>query len=489
MNTIRLSHILGPELYGRVVWFGRLRWLAVCGLALVSVLGLRLGFPSVWPELFLVASVVAAYNLLFHRLLLLHRRKHYDRAHGNLRVIAIGLIVMDLAALMVTIHFTGGLQSPLLPFFALHMAIGTIMIGSRGTYLLAGGVSLGALGLLAMEARGVIRFHPLVASGDLDLTMAGLNLVTLAAALFGVVYLTDTVASRLTQRSLDLFEATEALSERTEELRTLLGQMEKLEKRKSHYMRISAHQLRSPLGTIRTSLRVLMERFVDPSSERGERLLTGAVEAADGLLAIINDLLDLAKIREGQARAPWSRTVNLNQLLADLFDSLAHDAEARQVTMVPDFEGVAVLDRGVPPDLVHAFENLIYNGIKYSRPGGQITVRLRTDGDFAEVRFVDFGIGVPAEYRDQIFFEFVRAPNAKHHVAQGTGLGLAIVKEVIEAHGGEVSVASRIGEGSTFTVRLPLQHTPPESERMAHAHSEPPRGRDRDTRVGSVQPN
>jgi signal transduction histidine kinase len=472
-----------------VVWFGRLRWLAVSGLALVSVLGLRLGFPSVWPELFVVASVVAAYNLLFQRLLLLHRRDHYDRAHGNLRFIAIGLIVMDLAALMVTIHFTGGLQSPLLPFFALHMAIGTIMIGSRGTYLLAGGVSLGAFGLLAMEARGVVQFHPVVASGELDLTTAALNLVTLAAALFGVVYLTDTVASRLTQRSLDLFEATEALSERTEELRTALGRMETLERRKSHYMRISAHQLRSPLGTIRTSLRVLTERFVDPSSERGKKLLTGAVEAADGLLAIINDLLDLAKIREGQARAPWSRAVNLNQLLADLFDSLAPDAEARQVAMVPDFEGVAVLDRGVPPDLVHAFENLIYNGIKYSRPGGQITVQLRTDDDCAVVRFSDHGIGVPAEYRDQIFFEFVRAPNAKHHLAQGTGLGLAIVKEVIEAHGGRVSVTSRVGEGSTFTVRLPLYQTPPEAERIAHAETDPHGGSDRNAQAGSVLPS
>lgn len=478
MNTIRLSQVLGPELYGRVVWFGRLRWLAVSGLALVSVLGRELGFPSVWPELFVVASVVAAYNLLFQRLLLLHRRKHYDRAHGNLPFVAIGLMVMDLAALMVTIHFTGGLQSPLLPFFALHMAIGTILIGSRWTYLLAGGVSLGALGLLAMEARAVLRFHPVVASGDLDLTMAGLNLLTLAAALFGVVYLTDTVASRLTQRSLDLFEATEALSERTEELRTLLGQVEELERRKSHYMRISAHQLRSPLGTIRTSLRVLMGRFVDPSSERGRKLLMGAVDAADGLLAIINDLLDLAKIREGQARAPWSPAVNVNQLLADLFDSLAPDADARQVALVPDFEGVAVLDRGVPPDLVHAFENLIYNGIKYSRPGGQVTVQLRTDEEFALVRFIDQGIGVPAEYRGQVFFEFVRAPNAKRHAAQGTGLGLAIVKEVVEAHGGRVSVASGVGAGSAFTVRLPLHHTPPEPEGSLNARAEDHRDRD-----------
>jgi signal transduction histidine kinase len=467
VNTIPLSHIFGPELYGRVVWFGRLRWLAVSGLALASLAGPRLGFPSVWPSLFVVASVVAAYNLVFQRLLLLHRRRQYDRAHGTLRIIAVYLMVLDLGALMVTIHFTGGLQSPLLPFFTFHMALGTILIARRWTYLLAGVVSLGALALLAMEARGILRFHPLIAGGDLEPMTAGFNLLTLAATLFGVVYLTDSVASRLTQRSIDLFETTEALSERTEELHRLLGAMEELERRKSHYMRISAHKLRSPLGTIRTTLRVLIDRFVDPASERGDKLMLGAVEVADDLLAIINDLLELAKIREGRARAPWSQTVNLNQLLADLFDSMAPDAEARQVALVPDFKGVATLDWGVPPDLVHAFENLIYNGIKYSRRGGEVVVRLRTRSEAALVEIADRGIGIPGDFLGQVFLEFVRAPNAKHHACEGTGLGLTIVKEVVEGHGGRITVDSRKGEGTTFAVHLPLDHEPPAAQRLS----------------------
>jgi two-component system phosphate regulon sensor histidine kinase PhoR len=245
--------------------------------------------------------------------------------------------------------------------------------------------------------------------------------------------------------------------------------MEDLERRKSHYMRISAHQLRSPLGTIRTVLRVLIKRFVDPATEAGHKLLTDTVGVTDGLLEVINDLLDLAKMREGRNRAPWARNVNLNQLLADLFDSLATDAEERQVTLVPDFKGIAVLDWGVPPDLVHAFENLIYNGIKYSHPKRPFTVELRTDDGFAVVRFIDQGIGIPEGYDDQVFLEFVRAPNAKHHAAEGTGLGLAIVKEVIEAHGGTVSVESGGGKGSTFIVRLPLYHTPQDAERLLQA--------------------
>jgi len=465
VSRVRLQQIFAPELYGRLLWFDRLRWTAVGGLAFASVFGPVFGFPSVWPSLIIVASIVAFYNLLFLYWPVV-RGRHLQHEPARLRAIAICQMVFDLAALMVTIHFTGGLQSPLLPFLAFHMVIGTIMITARWTYLLAGAVSLGALLLLTMEARGVIAFHPLVPESSLDITAARLNLLTLGVAVFGMVYLTDSVVRRLKRRSIELYEATDALSERTEELHRLLKEMEDLERRKSHYMRISAHQLRSPLGTIRTVLRVLNKGYVDPATEEGRKMLDGAVDVTDGLLAVINDLLALARMREGKKRAPWAQGVNLNQLLADLFDSLAPDAEDRQVTLVPDFKGVAVLDWGVPPDLVHAFENLIYNGIKYSLPERPLSVELRTVEGSAVVQIVDQGIGIPEEYRDQIFMEFVRAPNAKHHESEGTGLGLAIVKEVVESHGGTVSVESHTGEGSTFTVRLPLNHIPSEAERL-----------------------
>lgn len=466
MNGLRFSQIFAPELHGRLLWFGRLRWLAVCGLALASVVGPRLGFDAVWPSMFLVACVVTGYNFFFQ--FLLGRHEQFDRTTAPLGPVALCVMVLDLSALMVATHYTGGLQSPLLPFFAFHMAIGTVMIARRKMYLLAGGVSLGAAGLLLLESTGALPFHPVTAA-VLDLPTAFLNLLTLVLALFGIVYLTGSVARLLRRRNIELYETTEALSERTEELQRLLGEMEDLERRKSHYMRISAHQLRSPLGTIKTVLGVLTGGYVDPGTERGRRLLDGAVDVSDNLLAVVNDLLDLAGLREGRRRAPWSRSVNLNQLLADLFDTLAPEAERRQVEMVPDFEGVAVLDWGVPPDLVHAFENLMYNGLKYSRSGGQLTVRLRADGDSAVVEVIDRGIGIPEGYVEQVFLEFVRAPNAKHFAAEGTGLGLAIVKEVVESHGGTITAESKEGEGSTFTVRLRLDNAPPKAERALQA--------------------
>jgi signal transduction histidine kinase len=230
-------------------------------------------------------------------------------------------------------------------------------------------------------------------------------------------------------------------------------------------MRISAHQLRSPLGTIKTSIQVLLDGYLDPGSPEGRRLLAGTASRVDSLLAIVNDLLELAKMREGRARAPWARDVSINQILADIFDAVDPYAREANVELVPHFinEGAAVLDWAVPPDLVYAFENLIHNAIKYSKPdGGTVTVALGLDRSHAMVVVADEGIGIPADLKDDVFLEFVRAPNAKHAEAEGTGLGLSIVREAAQMHGGKVSLESAEGVGTTVTVVLPLHHVPPE---------------------------
>ena len=455
----RFSQILAPALYGRLLLFARLRWLAAAALAAASLLGPPLGVPAVWPSLLIVGGVVASYNVA----LLLEFRHRKKQAHPplGLRQLAVGQTVLDLAALMAAVHFTGGIQSPLLPFFAFHMAVGTLMIEARTMYVLAGASCAGVAAMHLMESAGVLSSHLIRGRGVPGALPAVLGMLALLVALYAIVYLANSVTAVFKERSLELHRTTTQLRRRKAELQKALSDMRETEERKSHYMRISAHQLRSPLGTIKTSLQVLNDGYADPSTERGRKLLRGAVERVDDLLSIVNDLLELAKIREGiLVKAPWSREVMVNQLLADLIDSLGADAASRRIEIVPDFEGVAVLDWGVPPDLVHAFENLIYNAIKYSNPGGPVTVRLRIEDGTCVIRFIDRGIGIPEEYLDQVLMEFVRAPNAKHHAKEGTGLGLSITKQVIEAHGGRLTVASRPGEGSTFTVSLPLRHDP-----------------------------
>ena len=472
MTDIRFSYIFGPELYGRQLWFGRLRWVAVSGLALAAAVGPWLGFTSVWPSLFVVASVVAAYNVVYQHLLRRHR--HREHPYANLRLLAIGAMLLDLGSVDGHRAFhRGSGQSPaaLLRFSHGHRhdhdRHADHVSHCRG-YLSGGPRALPPTGQRSP------RIPPRRSSAARNGQRSGAE-----PADPGGSAVRHRLSHRLGDQPLQaaqyraLPHRRDILRERTDELQRLLGQIERLEERKSHYMRISAHQLRSPVGTIKAALQVLVDGYVEPSTERGQKLLRGAAERADGLLAIINDLLDLAKIREGRGhKAPWNQVININQMLDDLFAALQPYADERGVELLPDFEGVAILAWGLPPDLVHAFENLVYNAIKYSDRGGRVTVRLRVRDETCTVRFIDEGIGIPAEYVDQVFFEFVRAPNAKRHAAEGTGLGLAIVKEVIEAHGGRITARSRSGAGSTFTVRLALAHVPTEVQQLLQTGNE-----------------
>jgi signal transduction histidine kinase len=457
------SFIYASELLGRLRWFARLRWLAVAALALASPAGPWLGLPTAWPSLAVVAGLVAVYNVIFE--LHLRRLSEADQPYANLRSVAIVHMLTDLGALLVVVHFTGGCRSLVLPFMVFHMAIGTIMISTKIMYVLAGATCSVTVAMFVLEHHQLIDSHAVHLSvGEDASALCSLNAAMLVVLLFGVVYLTDSVTGRFKQRSMALFKTSEKLRTRSEELQRLLLEREESERRKSHYMRISAHQLRSPLGTIKTSLQVLVDGILEPGSDQGHRLLAGAAERVDDLLTIVNDLLELAKMREGRAKAPWARNFFINQLIADIFDAMTPIAQDRRVELVPDIQGVALLDWGVPPDLVYVFENLIHNAITYSHEGGTVTVSLMVDGGVVTVVVADEGIGIPDDLQADVFLEFVRAPNAKEYAEGGNGLGLSIVKEGVEMHGGEVSVESELGRGSRFTVRLPLHFTPPEIE-------------------------
>lgn len=440
-----------------MLWFGRLRWLAVLGLAGLSLFGSSFDLPDAWPSLLAVAGCVAVYNLAF-RLSLARDTEHIYR---SLRNCATRQMVLDLAALIVAMHFTGGVESPLTLFLLFHMAIGTIMISAPRMYAIAGLTSGAVIVLFVSHAQGWVLHHSAASVAE-SARHSWPHVASIVLGLFFIVYATATIVARFRQRGIELFRLSQELRARTEEQQVLLEQMRTVEERKAHYMRISAHQLRSPLATIKTSLQVLLEGYVAPESERGRKLLNGISERADSLLDTVNGLLELAKMREGRARAPWARDVLINQLLADIVDSLTAQAEERDITIETSLDDVATLAWGIPPDLVYCFENVVQNAIKYSRPGGRVSVTQRVADGFATVSVSDEGIGIPPELLDKVFLEFVRAPNAKHHAPEGSGLGLAIAREAVLEHGGDLRLDSAPGEGTTVTIVLPLRREPPE---------------------------
>jgi signal transduction histidine kinase len=228
-----------------------------------------------------------------------------------------------------------------------------------------------------------------------------------------------------------------------------ISELKRLDQMKSDFVATVSHDLRNPLATIQGYADLLIELLDGTSLGFAERIRFTAEEMA----GLISDLLDLGKLEAGLeiARDPCQ----LDELVHKAVEAALFQAESKELNLE------AELGPEIPPVLGDAgrlrqvIDNLISNAIKYTAPGGQVTVHLRYDADQVIVQVQDSGIGIPRDALPQLFGKFYRVPGPHTAQVPGTGLGLAIVKSIVELHGGQVWVDSEVGEGSTVGFALP----------------------------------
>jgi two-component system phosphate regulon sensor histidine kinase PhoR len=225
------------------------------------------------------------------------------------------------------------------------------------------------------------------------------------------------------------------------------------EARRLDFYSIIAHDLRSPL-----SARLLRTATI-LSGRRGLMApqLTDDIRKIDGnlrsMVALINDFLDLARL-EGAGYRVDRESVELTALVRNIADDVRPLAEESQLQLDVELPATTVEITGDRRRLAQVITNLLSNAIKFTPAGGRVTVRGGVEPEAAYVQVEDTGRGIPAEALPTLFQRYTRAIDPQHHVP-GTGLGLMIVKEIIDAHGGTVSVRSQPQRGSSFLVRLP----------------------------------
>jgi signal transduction histidine kinase len=228
--------------------------------------------------------------------------------------------------------------------------------------------------------------------------------------------------------------------------------LEELDRVKSTFMRTVAHELRAPIAAIASFLTLVLQGYA--SLEEEQPMLERAAQRADELLELVDDLLNLARLKELKADSKKQK-VSLEESLKDVIGLHSSEAEEKQVAL-------KVETRACPPvaaDPAHIkrlWTNLISNAIKYTPAGGRVIVRLFPDGETAVVGEVeDTGIGIAQEDLSNLFTEFFRTEQAKAVTPHGTGLGLSIVKQIVESLGGHIDVESKLGEGTKFAFWLP----------------------------------
>ncbi|GAA4382544.1 7TM diverse intracellular signaling domain-containing protein [Hymenobacter koreensis] len=248
--------------------------------------------------------------------------------------------------------------------------------------------------------------------------------------------------------------------------------LQELDELKTRFFTNISHELRTPLTLIISPLeQLLSEAGHEPgASARPEYSLM--LRNARRLLQLINQLLDVARLESGQMRlaaAPADLTQQVRYSVA-AFGSLA---ESRDVTLTVE----------VPPDPLEVYldvdqfdkilYNLLGNALKFTPAGGKVQVSVAASGNAALVRVHDTGVGIPAEHLPLVFDRFHQVDSNLTRLHDGTGIGLALVKELVALHHGTVHVTSTVGEGTTFTVEIPLgcSHLPPEELATAPINS------------------
>jgi signal transduction histidine kinase len=232
----------------------------------------------------------------------------------------------------------------------------------------------------------------------------------------------------------------------------------KLDQMKSKFVLTVTHELRSPVGVVRSLLRTMAAGYTGGLTEEQRDIVARVQHRADFLQTLIDDLLDLAAGKSELGAAEERVPVHLDQATAGVVERFQVPAREKQIALEwrceRDDAPVAVLatEEGVDRILT----NLVSNAIKYTPVGGRVSVVLRRNEPRAELRVSDTGIGIPAEARAHLFEEFYRAPNAKAIEKEGTGLGLAITKDLVTRYGGQIAVESEAGKGTTFVVMLPV---------------------------------
>jgi len=222
-----------------------------------------------------------------------------------------------------------------------------------------------------------------------------------------------------------------------------------------HFITLVTHQLRSPLVAIQQFFEVMLADAGGDSGSRFQDMIHKANERLEGLLKLINDWLDLARIEQG-GLAGKMRPVNLSAIVDRQVAFMAPAALRSQVILEwtsPAGPISPVL--GDEPCLEQVFTNLIGNAIAYNKPQGRVRVDLREEAEDVVVEIQDTGIGISKEHLPFIFDQFYRVSCHGARKSPGSGLGLPIAKKIIDAHRGRIDVVSAPDVGTTFTVRLP----------------------------------
>jgi signal transduction histidine kinase len=245
------------------------------------------------------------------------------------------------------------------------------------------------------------------------------------------------------------------LNRMNDELGRLYEELEAASRHKSEFLATMSHELRTPLNAIIGFSQVLKQQMYGPLNERQADYVDDVLSSGQHLLNLINDILDLAKVEAGRMELQPS-TFELPELLENAASMVRERATRQGIGLIVATDDSVGGMEGDERKVKQILFNLLSNAVKFTPNGGKVTLAARATEEQVVIAVHDTGIGIGADDLDKIFEEFYQVGASR--TQEGTGLGLALTRRLVELHGGQLTVESEPGVGSTFTVTIPRHH-------------------------------
>ena len=448
------------ELLSRLTWFVKLRWiflLALGGVLFVALRVYRLRMDLV--PVLIIGFIVLVYNLGFFLLHWLARREGRFTTARDLRIEANLQIGFDLIALVFLIHFTGGIENPFTMFYFFHMILGSILLTGWDIWLQAALTLLLLFALLVLSYFGYASHHHIsgFASEQLFTNVPYLLAasVSFVATVIMTIYMTHSIARSLRKGEEELFSTKTQVENNSKELeqvnrelirqQSLLIQSEKL----ASLGKLSAgiaHELNSPLTGVMSFAHFIKD--ASPQNDQLQHDIKVIIRETERCKKIIKGLLDFA--RQSQ---PEKKEHDVTEVLRRTVVLVENHKDFKNIEIIRDFQPNLPRLMFDKDQIQQVFMNLIVNAQEAMPEGGTIYIgaEVNAGGDFVEIEISDTGIGIAPENLSKIFDPFFTSKE------MGTGLGLSISMGIVENHGGQLKVESSLGEGTTFTILLPVK--------------------------------